>query len=279
MFAKLLKHEWRATRGVVGLLCAIILIAGLTIGGVMHYMVRVDNGENLIVEEASIYVEPEMSVMAEVVCFMLIFAGVMAIAICCAGAVFLLLSRFYKRCFTDEGYLTFTLPVNSNQILLSSIVNTVAGMALVILAAVLSMMVIFGLFLAAVPQTIIWADVLQSTRDVLGQLGESLAENWQEILMTAVSAAVGAFSTLIQLMLSITIGALVAKKHKIITAAAVYYGINLAISLVQVFLASTNVFSQDLNWLLGSTLVLSAVTAAGGYFLTHWLVSKKLNLT
>ena len=43
MFAKLLKHEWRATRGVIGLLCVIILIAGLTIGGVMCRILTADD--------------------------------------------------------------------------------------------------------------------------------------------------------------------------------------------------------------------------------------------
>ncbi len=28
MFAKLLKHEWRSTRGVIGMLCVIILVCG-----------------------------------------------------------------------------------------------------------------------------------------------------------------------------------------------------------------------------------------------------------
>ena len=39
MFTKLLRHEWRATRGILGLLCIIVLIAGITIGCTMYIMV------------------------------------------------------------------------------------------------------------------------------------------------------------------------------------------------------------------------------------------------
>ena len=46
MFAKLLKHEWRATRGVLGLLCLISLSAALLGGGAMRYLVSFSNQEN-----------------------------------------------------------------------------------------------------------------------------------------------------------------------------------------------------------------------------------------
>ena len=54
MFAKLLKHEWRATRSIIVLLCVIILISGLTVGGVMHYMLKTETqqAENVSVAES-----------------------------------------------------------------------------------------------------------------------------------------------------------------------------------------------------------------------------------
>lgn len=38
MFTKLLKHEWRATRGMLGTLCLVCLGAGLLGGGTMRYL-------------------------------------------------------------------------------------------------------------------------------------------------------------------------------------------------------------------------------------------------
>lgn len=279
MFAKLLKHEWRATKGVLALLCVIILISGMTVGLSMRSLALAD-GNEAVVSSSEFYVtgEDEMQIQ-EILCVILATAGMFAIGFCCLGAVFVFLSRFYKRCFTDEGYLTFTLPVTSHQILLSGIVNTVLGMLVVMVAAVVGVGIIFGLFMTAVPQEILWADVWVSLKDAMAQVLLSLRKNAGEFLMLGISGIAGAFASLIEVMLAITIGALIAKKHKIIAAVAVYYGINLVLGTVNSFLAMTAAFSQNLSWLLGSTAMLSCVAVAGGYFLMHWLISRKLNLT
>ena len=273
MFAKLLKHEWRATKGILALLCVIILISGLTVGLSTRHLLATESGTMAMVELE------ENTEILEVICVLLTMFGMFAIGFCCIGAFFLLISRFYKRCFTDEGYLTFTLPVNNHQILLSSIVNTVLGMVVVALAAFLGIGMIFGLFLTAIPQEIIWADVWVSLEEVWQQILESVQKNSMEFAMTGLSAAIGAFAVLVELMLAVTIGALIAKKHKILTAVAVYYGINMVTTVVQSFFAMTATFSQNLSWLLGSTVLVSLVMAVGGYFVMHYLINKKLNLT
>ena len=279
MFAKLLKHEWRATKSVIALLCVIILLSGLTVGLSMRSLALAD-GNEVVVSSSEMYVtgEDEMQIL-EVLCVILATAGMFAIGFCCVGAVFVFLSRFYKRCFTDEGYLTFTLPVTSHQILLSGIMNTVLGMLVVMVAAVVGVGIIFGLFMTAIPQEILWADVWVSLKDVMTQILESLHKNAGEFIMLGLSGIFGAFACLMELMLAVTIGALIAKKHKIIATVAVYYGINLVLGMVSSFLAMTAVFSQDLSWLLGSTAMVSCVAAVGGYILMHWLISRKLNLT
>lgn len=279
MFAKLLKHEWRATKSVIALLCVIILLSGLTVGLSMRSLAMAD-GNEVVVSSSEMYVtgEDEMQIL-EILCVILATAGMFAIGFCCVGAVFVFLSRFYKRCFTDEGYLTFTLPVTSHQILLSGIMNTVLGMLVVMVAAVVGVGIIFGLFMTAIPQEILWADVWVSLKDVMTQILESLHKNAGEFIMLGLSGIFGAFACLMELMLAVTIGALIAKKHKIIATVAVYYGINLVLGMVSSFLAMTAVFSQDLSWLLGSTAMVSCVAAVGGYLLMHWLISRKLNLT
>ena len=39
MYSKLLKYDWRATRGMLGLLCVICLGAALAGGGTMRYLI------------------------------------------------------------------------------------------------------------------------------------------------------------------------------------------------------------------------------------------------
>ena len=278
MFTKLLKHEWRATKSVLAVLCAIILISGLMIGLSLRSLALAD-GNEVVVAGSEMYVAAgdDMQIL-EILCIIITTAGLFAIGFCCVGAVFAFISRFYKRCFTDEGYLTFTLPVTTNQILLSGIVNTALGMIVVVLTAVLGVGIIFGLFMTAIPQEIIWADVWVSLREAWQQILASFQKNAGEFMMLGASAVVGAFASLIELMLAVTIGALIAKKHKIIAAVGVYYGINVVLSMVNSFFAMTATFSQNLTGLLGSTVMVSLLVTVGGYFLMHWLISRKLNL-
>ena len=287
MFAKLLKHEWRATRGIVALLCVIILISGVTIGGVMYYMLRTESqqSENVSLAEGgfAIVVEEEdaaMSDLAMVLCMVLLSCGIVAIAVCCAAVVFFLVYRFYKRCFTDEGYLTFTLPVSNHQILLSSIVNCIIGTLLVILAAALAAAIIFGMFLLAINsiQTILWADVWTAWNEVWQQLRDSFVKNIDQLALLGFSSIASALGSLICLMLSVTVGAMLARKYKILAAVGVYYGISMVESFVFSMVAFSASTTQNTTSLLAAPGIMSLLIAVAGYFLMHWLTSRKLNL-
>lgn len=62
-----------------------------------------------------------------------------SVFVLCAFAVMAILftvARFYKNLFTDEGYLTFTLPVNTSTIIMSKFWATVLWMAIASVAIV-----------------------------------------------------------------------------------------------------------------------------------------------
>ena len=275
MFTKLLKHEWRATKGILALLCVIVLIAGLTIGCTMHYIIWNDqNGTVVNMNDAGIATK-----FVSVACVLLIMAGVGAVAICSAGSLFFLIFRFYKRCFTDEGYLTFTLPVTTHQILLSSLVNTILSEIIMIAAVCLSVGIAAVLFLATFPENLIWADVSVGLKEAFSQMWASLAEHIDVLASMTVTGIIGALSELIVLMLAVTIGAMIVKKNKILAAVGVYYGIGILQSFVFTFV---NLSVWDKHTVLGFfsvTSLTSLVIGIGGYFLMHYLTDKKLNLT
>ena len=278
MFTKLLKHEWQATKGILALLCVIILISGLAIGGVMHHVVTA--GEDIVViDETTVSSETAMSNFEEVMCVLLIMAGVGAVAICSAGSLFFLVYRFYKRCFTDEGYLTFTLPVTTHQILLSSFLNTIIGELIMLAAVCLSVAIAVLLFLTAFPENLIWADVSVGLKEAFSQMWASLAEHIDVLASMTVTGIIGALSELIVLMLAVTIGALIAKKHKILAAVGVYYGISIVQSFALTFANLSVVDKQIVLGFFSVTSLTGLVIGIGGYFLMHYLVDKKLNLT
>ena len=242
-------------------------------GNTMHYDSRY--GSTALPEE-----DEEMSDSTMVLCVLLVMAGVIAIAVCTAASLFFVIYRFYKRCFTDEGYLTFTLPVNNHQILLSSITNCIFCELLTFVAAAAAAAIIGGMFLLALnsTQTIVWADVWVSWEEIWQQLADSFRKNAGQLALAGFSSIVGSFSELILLMVAVTIGALIARKHKILAAVGVYYGIGMVRSFVMAMIMLNATTSEDANALLASPGVMGLTLSVCGYFLMHWLISKKLNL-
>ncbi len=267
MFAKLLKHEWRGAKSVTAILCAVILGAGAAIGFCGFYLAGITANESLW----------------DVLVVLLMLAAVLAIGICSAGAVLYLLFRFYQRYFTDEGYLTFTLPVTVHQLLLSSILNILRGCLMVILAAMGAMVIAFGILLLAFSGEIVWADYFYAIRQLWPEIWESLRDllqaHWQDVLTLLGAGVSGGIFSLILLMLSITIGAMLARKHRLLTTVAVYWGIGLVQSVALTWWSFANIENSDVSWFLDFHLFAGIATSVAGYFLMHWLLERKLNLT
>ena len=133
MFGKLLKAEWRSSRRTVGILCAVILIAGLLAGLMGAWMLRLSVSDKPVPD------------LLQVSFVLLVMAAVITVPMACVASVFYALYRFYRSRFTEEGYLTYTLPVNNHQLMLSSILASVLEILLVLLAAALAVALCGGL--------------------------------------------------------------------------------------------------------------------------------------
>ena len=273
MFTKLLKHEWRSTRGMLGTLILVCLGASLLGGGTMRYLITASYAD---AQHHAIVV---LNVLAMI-------AAIIAVAVTGVAALFLLIGRFYKSRFTDEGYLTFTLPVNTHQNLLASMANTAIGMVIIffVICAALAVWMLIGF--SAIP------GFYERVREVLPEVWAEIrreigkAENsdiFGGIALFLVNVLTGGACALVTLMLSVTIGSIIAKKHKILAAVGVYYGINVLISMtcsaalaIQAFSGSEG--AQMVFRVFTSSAVMTAVVAVAGYFLMYWLVDRKLNL-
>lgn len=274
MFAKLLKHEWRSTREMLGILCLISLGASLLGGLTMCYLFYVsshDGGGNEALKILSV---------------LFMIAAMIALAVVGAAAVVVYMGRFYKSRFTDEGYLTFTLPVNTHQNLLASLVNTAIGMVLITLVICLSgclWMVIAFAGVEGFYQTVwehfpeLWEKFWSLVQTHAGEIP------WGLVARGLLSALTGVINSLVMLMLAVTVGSLIAKKHKILAAVGVFYGIHVLISIATAFLMSATVALSGgalaaMSGYFGRTALLMTALSLGGYFLMYWLVDRKLNL-
>ena len=275
MFAKLLKYEWRATRGMVGLLCLICLSAALVGGLAMRYLVWVSELDS----QSNAFIV--LSVLT------MIFAFI-AIAICCVAMELYAVWRFYKSRFTDEGYLTFTLPVTTHQILLSGFVNCLLGVLSSLVALGISYLVLLLLGFSALDNFFpsLW-EVLPLAMENLWRLFSGETGTFLGLFLLEI--VTGTFSGVLTMMLSVTIGCILAKKHKVVVSVAVYFGISMAISMITSVLgaiqgivsytsqAASGVSTLSSMMLSGS--VLAVVVAIGAYWLMYVLVHRKLNLT
>ncbi|HOO28532.1 MAG TPA: hypothetical protein PLU43_08710, partial [Lachnospiraceae bacterium] len=128
MLGKLLKQEWKALTKV--LLPANLLLIIITVIG------------RLVVRPLT--TDAESSFLQVLTVFMLTFYIILLIAVTC-GAFIYIVVRFYRTMYSDEGYLTHTLPLTVHQLIIGK--GLAASGWLIItycLAAVNVLFLIFG---------------------------------------------------------------------------------------------------------------------------------------
>ena len=126
MLGKLLKHEWREIWKIPAILLGILLVVSVFAGSAFFAPVWDSELSGL-------------GILAMLV-WMLYYFAIIGVSI---GVTLYLAIHFYKTMFTDESYLTHTLPVTSHELLLSKILPMMAWQMLSTIAIVISV-AIFG---------------------------------------------------------------------------------------------------------------------------------------
>ena len=264
MFGKLMKAEWRASRRVIGALCAVVLISGALLGLMGNVLLREGTGSWQLPD------------FVNVLFSLLSVAAMLAVTLSLAASVFYALWRYYRSRFTEEGYLTYTLPVNNHQLMLSSILASVLEILLVGLATVAAMAIAFGIFAAELP----WNEVDSTSWGLLwsrwGELLDSLRPVAGDVLLVLLNMVLMGLAALLTLMLAVTIGATAAKKHPILLAIAVYYGLSLV--RMAAYLSTIDACGLSSNAAFASLAAANVVTILIAYFWMYYLTSRRLNL-
>ena len=284
MFSKLLKHEWKANAGLMSILT--LAVVGVGILGTIALRVLVNYGDAITQSESVL-------VLLLFPLTTLVFVSYMGIAVYVAAVGFVLMYRFYKHKFTDEGYLTFTLPVKTNHIFLSSGLNMVIWTVISFLVALLmyAMMLLCG-----TAQEGLFNDDIVEAFSSLGIFIDEIGEEFTELmgagfvpLLILNVLVVPLFSTVIA-MTCVTLGAVVAKKHKILAIIGISYGVNMVLSiLISVVTYLPLIIAAIIDPSMESpmlyitltlilTFLLQAGITVGGYFLSTRLMKNKLNL-
>lgn len=254
MFAKLLKMEWRATKGLIGVLCLAIAVSSILAGGIVRYMIwsaAMGNGFMVVVYTVVLTVA------------VLVMIG------SCFATLYLMAYRFYKRCFSEEGYLIFSLPVSTHQLLLSGIVSSLRGVVIVGTVACVSVLAAGAISLSIFRDHAV-AEILQA--------GEafriSAVEGIGPMVLVVLESILSLLMELILLMLAITVASLAARNGTA-KGLGVYFGVSIVLSVLTELVRETTVpLTAGLLLNIGCSLVV----ILGGYFWMHHLMAHKLNL-
>lgn len=273
MFTKLLKYEFKSQQKLLTTLSFAALGAGLVGGLALWLLIDVlENVENVTA-----------SAVGSILSTILLFGVILGIVGYVIAVWILLLYRFYKHHYSEEGYLTFTLPVTAHQTLLATIVNMVIWEVIALVTCLCAICMIFAPGLAFV-----WKHSIPETKMVWQEITAAFSElgNGYFTLQILMYVASWLYSLIIPLT-CISLGCLLTKKYRILTSFAIYYGLHLGMSLISGIITVIVTVSQiasgtgsDETILLGMAIpfVLELALAVGGYFLTHRMMSKKLNL-
>lgn len=218
----------------------------------------------------------------------LVYIGFIAFAIFSEILVYL---RFYKNLYTDEGYLTFTLPAKRQSILNSK----------VFLGAVTSILTGIVLSIDSLIVTVISYRKEIFTPQFIKDIEEALEYFFEDqyyyyffiyIVQALIIFALLSLATILFAYGCITIASVIAKKAKILVAIGIYYGATSVLGfLLTIFFmfGATSFFDlifelSEIDGLNSVLLILFMIifllcaVCCVLYYITHWCIDKKLNL-
>ena len=206
--------------------------------------------------------------------------------------------RFYRNLYTDEGYLTFTLPVSRGTLLASKTANAVIWSTLQMLLYGVCLLI----FLLIAPPAekgegffnlTFFEGLASVVSNAWTEVGAWLLVYIAEILLLILFSFVYSASLV---HFCITVGSILAKKLKLLAAIGVYYVVTMVLNTATQILRTIFVFSYSgglyelidnvaeamaepvFALMLGIVVAISAALACVMYCVTQNTLERKLNL-
>lgn len=270
MTLKLMKYELKAMlRTFIPLWCVILVLSLVN-----RFTLRIDG-----LAELWNGIPASLLIMTYLV-------SILAVAI--IATVFLIL-RFYNGLLRDEGYLMFTLPVKTWQLICSKMFSAAILLVGTSLIAFLSMLVL-----------IVDHEVIEEISEIIKVMAtyHSLPFRpdfiWKMIVILILAAILSPFTQILQCYLSMAIGQL-ANRSKVGCSVLSYLGISLVVSFLsniaftvpmisrvqQIENSATAATELMLSLMLNvfsTALIMQVILVAVFYVLTWWILKNKLNL-
>lgn len=213
-----------------------------------------------------------------------IVAYVISLIAIATGSAIVLLLRFYRNLMTDEGYLSFTLPVTPTMHLVSKLLNGFFWIVLTLVAVILSVLLLLAGHVGSAEWQALW-DAFKSILTMVQEAGVSNV--W--LLFYAVFIILGAgFGTQLIFYFCISAGQLFGN-HRVLGAFIfyfIYYVVNQICGVIMLLFNQGILFQPDTTSEMASILtrfltcagVFAIVEYVALFFITRWLLNRKLNL-
>lgn len=290
MLGKLMKYEWKSTAKIVSII--LLVVAGVTLLGAVGIILPsrylMAHGENIYRGGDIVAVFMAMSAMMTFFIYVFSLGGVNYVLYGYQSV------RFYKTMYTDEGYLTHTLPMKPGEVLLGKTLVAAAWSVILNLCVILSMVVLFGIGMAVSRDALEYMGIPELS-EIISEVREALvSEGYLTEAIHFILAVVGTvfltpIGTLLMIFGGLSIGQL-SRKHKLLFGILSIVGILFVNSILsQIFrvlftlaaMASMNPETVAFMGYIGAldSGFLTALIMGGlMYFVTYLILSKKLNL-
>lgn len=285
MFLKLFKHEFKSQAGLFGILSGAVMLVGV-FGALMMWLF-VDN-----------LTDTEPIIPVFIIAYFLMLGAFMVIMAYSLAVNILLVVRFYRRLFSDEGYLTFTVPASSHQILLSGVLNNAIWSLISAVVVICASSLVFVPLLAMAFQMISGQVQDMNFIEIIRELIQEIRTDgvfegmfdgaYIYFCVMAVLFFCSWLGNLILPLLAVTIGSVAVKRMKLLAGFGIYYGMEMTLSIatgIIIGLSEVSTFFIYDGMAVENNVLFLLIPAAvylfvgvGGYFLMHHLVDKKLNL-
>lgn len=275
MFRKLMKYDNRSLKKLLLPIYGISAAASFVVG-LMQWLLTLFDSETI-----------SMPFIIELAAEMLSGFSSLFVGASLYGTVIVLAYRYHKNFNTDEGYLTFTLPVKVDSLIWSKTLSGLLWMLAGIGATVVNALIIL---LWLIPEILKMSGITFS--NYLSHIGRWFARNlaspesWALLIVIVLVVLAWIVWYLGIIFLSLSIGGVIAQKHKGAAGIGMYLVLNFVSSFVLFFVmiigAVMSAGAWDSTWGLIIWLALCALfVAVLSYLLVvinRRLLKNKLNL-
>lgn len=281
MLGKLIKYEWKNVYKVECLL--LIVIFSFTLVGAVLFHTPIGDymfGGSMWYDSDPMAFFWLMTFLSSIFMYIVIIIGAVY------GSMIYLGVRFHKTMYTDEGYLSHTLPVTAHQLMGSKIL-VAALWSFIIECAVGASIIALVVSAMLADDPSIFTHRSDYERILGGYSMENILSDAHTLLSYGVTIFGTPFMSVTTLFGALTIGQL-SKKHKGMMGIIVYFGIifvrtvltSIAQSVGSAIVLADSSWSDHLYlfFSIDLKLIIMASIAVGLYFLSHYIIEQKLNL-